>query len=165
MLRKNHGSALVTNGANLTLPDGNKRSKSSFIFTAFINNIAKRAAFVASFVVFSLFMLPQSAWAVDQESFGGMANNIVQQGGPGAKVVLVLALIVGLATIWAGGKKIIAASDSQGREPFGPGITRCCIGGLLCVLSTFALYASHTFTDGNTTSVSVGTVNGLEGGD
>lgn len=122
-------------------------------------------AHVAGFLLFSIAFMPKSAWAVDEESFGGMANNVVQQGGPAAKAVLVLALIGGLATVWAGGKKIIAASDSQGREPFGPGIVRIAIGGLLCVLSTFTLFASHSFTNGNTTSVSVGTVNGMEGGD
>ena len=89
---------------------------------------------------------------------GGIAGVFNQGLGDMGKTVIGVSMLGGLGLVGAGLLKLKAASDSAGREPYGPGIWRLGAGAGLVGLTTMTGIFTDTATGGAPTSaLAVGT--------
>lgn len=64
----------------------------------------------------------------------GLQTNLNEQMSAGKDILAAGSLVGGIALCGAGLYKIKVAADSQGREPYGPGLWRLGVGGALTAL-------------------------------
>jgi hypothetical protein len=94
--------------------------------------------------------------AASAQGVGTMANTVNGQLGSMGTLLLGGCFLSGVGLCGAGLMKLKAAADSQGREPYGPGLWRLGVGGGLVALPTFSATFRDTFTGGNNGTVAVG---------
>jgi hypothetical protein len=98
-----------------------------------------------------------SSQAAHADNLGTMANTVDGQIGSFGKLLLAGSFLGGVGFCGHGLMKLKAAADSQGREPYGPGLWRIGVGAGLVGLPTFTSVFNGTFTNGTTDSIGVGT--------
>jgi hypothetical protein len=94
--------------------------------------------------------------AAGAQGVGTMAQTVNGQISSLGTLLLGGSFLTGVGMCGAGLMKLKAAADSQGREPYGPGLWRLGVGGGLVALPTFSATFRDTFTGGNNNSVAVG---------
>jgi hypothetical protein len=94
--------------------------------------------------------------AASAQGVGTMAQTVNGQISSLGTLLLGGSFLGGVGLCGAGLMKLKAAADSQGREPYGPGLWRLGVGGGLVALPTFSATFRDTFTGGNNGTVAVG---------
>lgn len=125
-----------------------------------MRNITKRLAnapYRLMAAVSAAAMMAGEAHAQDV-GIGRVANSFNNQMDTMGKTVLGVSFLAGLGFVGAGLLKLKAAADSQGREPYGPGIWRMGAGAGLVGLPAMAGIFRDTATGGeNNINVQTGT--------
>jgi hypothetical protein len=94
--------------------------------------------------------------AASAQGVGTMAQTVNDQISSMGTLLLGGSFLGGVGIVGSGLMKLKAAADSQGREPYGPGLWRLGVGGGLVALPTFSATFRDTFTGGNNGTVVVG---------
>ena len=96
------------------------------------------------------------ASAADTTGIGGVANNVSGNLQSVGNLLLGGSVLGGVGFAAAGLLKVKKAADSDGREPYGPGLWRLGVGGALVGLPTLTAAMKGTLFASDTGNVTVG---------